>query len=168
MQSSIDPSVLDICTLRPLLSCEVSSTFPAGSIVDEQLECPDLQERMRAIIARMRANLQERMRAIGAALVLRQLLNQRGCGLSAISENSQDIGLGLSPGQMAALRELEVRAVEVVVRPGPMAKKRPLTPDDDTGRYTLACPCGNCKTIWNEWGWVCPLENGRAGLGTQR
>lgn len=153
MQSSIDPSVLDICTLRPLLSCEVSSTFPAGSIVDEQLECPDLQERMRAI---------------GAALVLRQLLNQRGCGLSAISENSQDIGLGLSPGQMAALRELEVRAVEVVVRPGPMAKKRPLTPDDDTGRYTLACPCGNCKTIWNEWGWVCPLENGRAGLGTQR
>ena len=153
MQSSIDPSVLDICTLRPLLSCEVSSTFPAGSIVDEQLECPDLQERMRAI---------------GAALVLRQLLNQRGCGLSAISENSPDIGLGLSPGQMAALRELEVRAVEVVVRPGPMAKKRPLTPDDDTGRYTLACPCGNCKTIWNEWGWVCPLENGRAGLGTQR
>ena len=153
MQSSIDPSVLDTCTLRPLLPCGVSSTFPAGSIVDEQLECPDLQERMRAI---------------GAALVLRQLLNQRGCGLSAISENSQDIGLGLSPGQMAALRELEVRAVEVVVRPGPMAKKRPLTPDDDTGRYTLACPCGNCKTIWNEWGWVCPLENGRAGLGTQR
>ena len=153
MQSSIDPSVLDTCTLRPLLPCGVSSIFPAGSIVDEQLECPDLQERMRAI---------------GAALVLRQLLNQRGCGLSAISENSPDIGLGLSPGQMAALWELELRAVEVIVRPGPMGKKRPLTPDDDTGRYTLACPCGNCKTIWNEWGWVCPLENGRAGLGTQR
>ena len=116
MQSSIDPSVLDICTLRPLLSCEVSSTFPAGSIVDEQLECPDLQERMRAI---------------GAALVLRQLLNQRGCGLSAISENSPDIGLGLSPGQMAALWELELRAVEVIVRPGPMGKKRPLTPGGD-------------------------------------
>ena len=39
---------------------------------------------------------------------------------------------------------------------------------DDTGRYTLPCPCGNCKTVWNAWGWVCPLENGRAGLGTQR
>ena len=33
---------------------------------------------------------------------------------------------------------------------------------------TPSCPCGNCKTIWNAWGWVCPLENGRAGLGTQR
>ena len=38
---------------------------------------------------------------------------------------------------------------------------------DDTGPPT-ACPCGNCKAIWNAWGWVCPLENGRAGLGTER
>jgi hypothetical protein len=97
--------VLAASTLRHLLPRQLASQFPLGAIIDEELERPDLQQRLQVTCA---------------AFFLAQLLNQRGreppgsqmfAELSAQAVGTERLAAhGLNHEQIHALQELEASA----------------------------------------------------------
>ena len=104
-------------SLRHLLPHKLASQFPLGSIIDEELECPDLQQRLQVTCA---------------AFFLAQLLNQRGqelpgqqmfVELSAQAVSTERLAAhGLHHEQIHALQELEASARAAR---DPLGPKRP-------------------------------------------
>jgi len=125
MEAALAPA-MPVSTLRHLLPPELLWKFSWGTIVDEELECPALQEQLQIITA---------------SFFLTQLLNQRGWEIPEVDTlfrtlNEDAIGEvsllkhGLNHQQVAAVQELsrlehEARSPLGPKRVSGAAKKRP-------------------------------------------